>query len=88
MDGHEEATWRARIEEARKRTLAFLDGLQVEGQPRGVSRISAAHDPERWPGVLLPGTYNAIMCRALLGALDSLDVGNGAHVDGEVEGGF
>ncbi|MGG5822426.1 hypothetical protein [Falsiroseomonas sp. HW251] len=59
-----------RIETARRRTLAWLDAMQAPGLPRGVSRISAAHDAERWPGVLLPGTYNAVMCRALIGGLD------------------
>jgi hypothetical protein len=56
------------VTSARARTLAWLDAMQAPGAPPGVSRISAAHDPERWPGVLLPGTYNAILCRQLLGA--------------------
>jgi hypothetical protein len=63
----------ARIEAARRRTLAWLETMQAPGLPRGVSRISAAHDPVRWPGVLLPGTYNAVMCRALLGGLHAPD---------------
>lgn len=60
----------ARIEAARRRTLGWLDAMQVPGLPRGVGRISAAHDPAAWPGVLLPGTYNAVLCRALIGGLD------------------
>lgn len=60
------ATLPARIEAARQRSLAWLDAMQAPGLPAGVSRISAAHDAARWPGVLLPGTYNATMCRALL----------------------
>ena len=60
----------ARIEAARRHTLAWLDAMQAPGLPRGVARIGAAHDAARWPGVLLPGTYNAIMCRALIGGLD------------------
>jgi hypothetical protein len=59
-----------RIEQARRRTLTWLDAMQAPGLPRGVSRISAVHDQDRWPGVLLPGTYNAVMCRALIGGLD------------------
>lgn len=59
-----------RIEAARRRTLAWLDAMQAPGEPRGVSRISAAHDQARWPGVLLPGTYNAVLCRALIGGLE------------------
>lgn len=62
-----------RIEAARERTLRWLDSLQVEEAPTGVSRISVAHDPAAWPGVLLPGTYNAVMCRALLDGLGGID---------------
>jgi hypothetical protein len=60
----------ARIEAARCRTLEWLDTMQVPGLPRGVGRISAVHDLVAWPGVLLPGTYNAVLCRALIGGLD------------------
>ncbi|MBV9735227.1 MAG: hypothetical protein JO209_04910 [Acidisphaera sp.] len=60
---------RPRIEAARRRTLGWLDSMQAPGLPRGVSRISAVHDVARWPGVLLPGTYNATMCRHLLGGV-------------------
>jgi hypothetical protein len=59
-----------RIETARRRTLAWLDGLQAHEAPRGVVRISAAHDQQRWPDMLLPGTYNAVICRQLLGGLN------------------
>ncbi|MBU1176717.1 MAG: hypothetical protein KKH72_15040 [Alphaproteobacteria bacterium] len=45
--------------------------MQVADRPRGVGRSSANHDAEAWPGMLLPGTYNAIMARALLGGLDA-----------------
>jgi hypothetical protein len=62
-----------RIEAARCRTIAWLDAMQAPGLPRGVSRISAAQDVAQWPGVLLPGTYNAVMCRALIGGLGDLD---------------
>ena len=61
----------AQIDAARGRTLSWLDTLQADGRPRGVSRISAAHDAAQWPGMLLPGTYNAVMARALLGGLDA-----------------
>lgn len=60
----------ARIEAARRRTLAWLDAMQAPGLPRGVGRISAFHDPRAWPGVLLPGTYNAVLCRSLIGGLE------------------
>jgi hypothetical protein len=65
----------ARIEAARLRSLAWLDSIQAPGLPRGVARISAAHDASAWPGVLLPGTYNAVMCRALLGGLAGIERG-------------
>lgn len=64
------AEWAEKIETARVRTLAWLATMQAAGHPRGVTRISAAHDETRWPGVLLPGTYNAVMCLDLLGGLD------------------
>ena len=54
---------------ARTRSLAWLAAMQAPGEPAGVLRISAAHDAARWPGMLLPGTYNGTMARALLGAL-------------------
>lgn len=59
----------AAIEEARERSLAWLASLQCPGAPRGVTRASAAHDASVWPGVLLSGTYNAIMALDLLGGL-------------------
>ena len=67
--GASELELQRRIDAASERSVAWLDAMQAPGLPRGVSRISAAHDPKRWPGVLLYGTYNAVMARALLGAL-------------------
>jgi hypothetical protein len=69
--GATDAALQAQIDAARARTLVWLDSMQAAQQPRGVSRISAAHDVKAWPGVLLPGTYNAVMARALLGDLDT-----------------
>lgn len=57
------------IEDARQRSLAWLDRQQVPGLPLGVARISSAQDPDVWPGMLLPGTYNAVMARDLLSGL-------------------
>lgn len=57
------------IAAALARSLAWLDSMQAPGEPLGVLRISRAHDPRRWPGMLLPGTYNGTMARALMGAL-------------------
>ncbi len=64
-----EATWR-RIEEARLRTLGWLATMQVPDAPRGVMRISGHHDAARWPGMLLPGSYNGVMALDLLGGLE------------------
>jgi hypothetical protein len=75
----------ARIEAARQRTLAWLDSMQAPGLPRGVTRISAAQDIARWPGVLLPGTYNAVMCRALIGGLDAFGPTDRAALIGWLE---
>jgi len=63
----------AAIASARTRTLNWLTSMQAEGQPAGVLRVSAAHDPVRWPGMLLPGTYNGTLARALLGDLSPLE---------------
>jgi hypothetical protein len=57
----------AQIDRARHRSLAWLHRMQAQGAESGVSRISDAHAPVLWPGMLLPGTYNALMCRDLLG---------------------
>ena len=54
---------------ARQRSLQWLSQMQASGRPAGVSLISAAQDADRWPGMLLPGTYNAVMLRDLLGDL-------------------
>ncbi len=60
----------ARIEAARLRSLDWFASMRLPGLAPGVHRISAAHDPARWPGVLLPGTYNALPCLDLIGGLD------------------
>lgn len=56
---------------AREQTLNWLQTLQASGAPQGVVCISALHDPQIWPGMLLPGTYNAVMLKELLGALEA-----------------
>ncbi len=62
-------TLQACIADACARTIAWLDAMQAPGLPAGIGRISAAHDVTAWPGMLLPGSYNALLCRELLGAL-------------------
>jgi hypothetical protein len=66
-----------RIGRARQATLDWLDRLQMDDMAYGISRISDAHDAAAWPGMLLPGTYNAILCRDLL---DGLELVNRAGV--------
>ncbi len=59
----------ARIDRAAAASLDFLQSLEGAGGVEGVMRFSARHDAGRWPGMLLPATYNGIMCRDLLGGL-------------------
>lgn len=60
---------KAGILDARERTIRFLDGLAEPAVAPHAHRFSPAHDPARWPGMRLPGTYNAVQCLALIGAL-------------------
>ena len=57
------------ILEARERTVGFLGTLAEPAVAPHAHRFSPAHDRGVWPGMLLPGTYNAVQCLALLGAL-------------------
>jgi hypothetical protein len=75
----EAAALATRIEAARAKTVAWLASMQAPGQPAGVLRISNAHDPARWPGVLLPGTYNGVLCADLIGALPELGLAAPEH---------
>ena len=73
--GHEvssDGALQAQVMHARERTLSWFSRLQAPGHPQGVMRISLAHDELRWPGMLLPGTYNGIMGLDLLGGLGDL----------------
>lgn len=69
-----DAALKARIDDAARRSLDWLSARerQLDGvAPAGAMAFSAGHDPERWPGMLLPGTYNGVMCRDLLGGLQA-----------------
>ena len=70
MERSNDGPLQAQVDAALERTLAWFATMQMPAAPRGVTRISAAHDPNRWPGVLLPGTYNAVLGLSLIGALD------------------
>ena len=67
-----DSSLQAEIGAARVRSLSWYASMQAAGLPEGVARVSAAHDARRWPGMLLPGTYNGTMGRALLGGLDGM----------------
>ncbi len=67
--GTEDDRLKAGILEARERTVRWLGTLAEPKVAPHAHRFSPAHDPARWPGMLLPGTYNAVHCLALLGAL-------------------
>jgi hypothetical protein len=75
-----------RIETARRATLDWLAAMQAPGAPRGVLRISGAHDPAAWPGMLLPGTYNAVQCLSLIGGLEGWTEADRAALIGWIEG--
>ena len=61
-----DAILQARIIGAKEKSLQWLDSMQVLGLPDGVLRVSALHDVERWPQMLLSGTRDGGMARALL----------------------
>jgi hypothetical protein len=61
-----------RIAGAVARADAFLWSLQAPGDPGGIFRTSHAHDVARWPSVLLPGSYDALMALALTGGIARL----------------
>ncbi len=62
----------AAVQECCARAAAWLWSMQAPSHPRAVQRFSIHHDPERWPGVLLPATYNGVMALDLLGELGRL----------------
>ncbi len=57
----------AQIIEKKEKSLSWLKTMQAEGEPEGVLRVSQCHDPKQWPQMLLSGTYDGGMLRALLG---------------------
>ncbi|MEO1017830.1 MAG: hypothetical protein AAFY56_09065 [Pseudomonadota bacterium] len=64
---------RRRIHEAMNKASSFVWSMQAPGHIKGVFRTSAHHDPVRWPGVLLSGTYDGLMCLDLLGDVWRID---------------
>jgi len=61
-----------RLDKARLRSLDWLHAMAEPAIAPGVLRFSEAHDTALWPGMLLPGTYNGLHCRALLGDLETM----------------
>lgn len=72
MSPHEVKTLQMRVQGCCARAAAWLWSMQAASHPKGVLRFSTHHDPERWPGVLLPATYNGVMALDLLGELGRL----------------
>lgn len=85
LDVPSDAARIAAIDTARARSLAWLASMQAPGAPRGAMRISAAHDPACWPGVLLYGTYNGVMALELIGGLDDFEPAERAALVGWLE---
>jgi hypothetical protein len=67
--GSDAGLMQSRVEAARARSLAWLLSMQAAGMPRGVFRISAAHDPALWPGMLLPASASGVLCLKLFGEI-------------------
>ena len=56
-----------KIAETRQRVLEWLATMDApEGGPEA-KRFSSHHDVQRWPGMVLPATYDAVHCLRLLG---------------------
>ena len=67
--GSDASLMQGRVASARARGLDWLLSLQAIGAPRGVFRISAAHDAETWPGMLLPASASGVLCLRLFGEI-------------------
>ena len=61
-----------RVLEMRQRTLEWFASLQAPEQGFGVHADSAFHQKSDFPGMYLPGTYNATNCLFLLGAYEAI----------------
>ena len=66
------------VNDAIDATAVWLDTVECPEIAAGVSRFSVLHDAEQWPGMLLPGTYNATLLRKLL-ALPFADANSTIH---------
>ncbi len=71
--GDRDEVLRERITDAMGRAAGWIWSMQAPGKPKGVFRTSAHHDPVRWPGVLLSGTYDGLMCLDLIGEIWRFD---------------
>lgn len=59
----------SRVEAARQHSLAWILARQAPDAPRGVFRLSTAHDPALWPGMLLPASASGVLCLKLFGEI-------------------
>ncbi len=58
---------RDRIAQSRRASLGWLGSMVIPGSGNTAFRFSALHDPQVWPGMVLPATYDAVNCLVLLG---------------------
>lgn len=56
-----------RILAAKNQSLRWLNSMQLSDDVPGVLRVSEYHQPEKWPQMLLSGTYDGTQARVLLG---------------------
>ena len=56
----------SRIAASRERAERWILTMSLPERGSGVYRASGAHDPQRYPGMLLPGSYDALYCLAIL----------------------
>ena len=68
------------IDDVLDRARSWLWSMQDPNQPRGVLKISPAHDSQIWPGMLLPGSYNGLQALHLIGGLDDLSSSERDHL--------
>lgn len=54
------------IKKARRQTLKWIQSMQIDFDGVPLWRESEICDPAQWPGMVLPGTYNIVLCSRLI----------------------
>lgn len=62
-----------RVNEAKSRSIEWLDSMKYDKAGFGVYRCSDFHNPDIYKGELLHGTYDATHCQTLLGTYSNLN---------------